>query len=145
LLSCLDESNSKAQPLFRKKGLSDPLLDVTEPAKQKRIIQAVNFLEYLREDLIPALRVGDIVVMDNLRARHTKEVEELLRSVGVVPLYLPSYSPNLNPIEKMWSKKKDTPRKFRFRSAALLSDAVPETLAAISCSDCDSWFRCAGY
>ena len=103
-----------------------------------------RFLEYLREDLVPSLREGDIVVMDNLRAHHTKGVEELLRSVGAVPLYLPPYSPDLNPIEKMWSKMKSILRKLRVRSAALLPDAVREALAAVSRSDCDGWFRCAG-
>lgn len=83
--------------------------------------------------------------MDNLRAHHTKGVEELLRSVGAVPLYLPPYSPDLNPIEKMWSKMKSILRKLRVRSAALLPDAVREALAAVSRSDCDGWFRCAGY
>ncbi len=65
-----------------------------------------RFLTYLRETLIPTLKPGDIVVMDNMRSHHIKAVGELLRQNGIVPLYLPPYSPDSNPIEMMWSKMK---------------------------------------
>ena len=62
---------------------------------------ADEFLNYLKETLIPALRPGDIVVMDNLRTHHVQTVGELLRDAGAEALYLPAYSPDLNPIEKL--------------------------------------------
>ena len=64
---------------------------------------ADKFLNYLKEDLIPTLRPGDIVVMDNLRTHHVQAVGELLRDAGTEALYLPAYSPDLNPIEKLES------------------------------------------
>ncbi len=85
------------------------------------------------------------VVMDNLRAHHCKGVEELIRSVGAIPLYLPPYSPDLNPIEKMWSKMKAILRKLRIRIMENLIPAVHQALACVLPSDCDGWFCCAGY
>ncbi len=70
-----------------------------------------RFITYLRETLIPTLKPGDIVVMDNMCSHHVKAVGELLRQNGIVPLYLPPYSPDLNPIEMMWSKMKAILRK----------------------------------
>ena len=67
---------------------------------------ADKFLNYLKEVLIPTLRPGDIVVMDNLRTHHVQAVGELLRNAGAEALYLPAYSPDLNPIERLWSKVK---------------------------------------
>jgi len=63
-----------------------------------------RFLGYIENTLLPEIHKGDYIVMDNLRAHHCKGVDELIRSVGAIPLYLPPYSPDLNPIEKMWSK-----------------------------------------
>lgn len=103
-----------------------------------------RFLDYLREILVPALRPGDLVVMDNLSAHHTKGVDDLLRSAGAIPLYLPPYSPDLNPIEKMWSKMKTILRKLRIRVPSRLPSAVHQALSAVSPSDCNGWFRCAG-
>ncbi len=60
-----------------------------------------KFLAYLKDVLIPTLHPGDIVVMDNLRTHHIQAVEELLRCAGAEVLYLPPYSPDLNPIEKL--------------------------------------------
>ena len=60
-----------------------------------------RFLDYLKNVLIPTLHKGDIVVMDNMRSHHVKGVEEVLRAAGMIPLYLPPYSPDLNPIEML--------------------------------------------
>ncbi len=104
-----------------------------------------RFLQYLRDTLLPILHKGDIVVMDNLKTHHCKEVEPLIRSVGAVPLYLPPYSPDLNPIEKMWSKMRAILRKQRVRIKSKLPSAVSDALRAVSPLDCSSWFICAGY
>lgn len=104
-----------------------------------------RFLEYLRNYLVPNLRKGDIVVMDNLGSHKVAGVAELIRSVGAVPLYLPPYSPDFNPIEKMWSKLKAFFRKWKLRSTDLLLAAVPQAFSLVSASDCHGWFSAAGY
>ena len=83
-----------------------------------------KFLTYLKDVLIPTLHPGDIVVMDNLRTHHIQAVGELLHGAGAEVLYLPPYSPDLNPIEKLWSKVKAILRKLRVRSPDALDDAI---------------------
>lgn len=104
-----------------------------------------KFLAYLKDVLVPSLRPGDIVVMDNLRTHHIQAVSELLHSVGAQVLYLPAYSPDLNPIEKLWSKVKAVLRKLRARSPGALDAAIRCALDLVSADDCAAWFRCAGY
>lgn len=104
-----------------------------------------KFLTYLREVLLPTLHIGDIVVMDNLRTHHIREVGNLLGSVGAEAMYLPPYSPDLNPIEKLWSKAKTILRSWKVRSLDKLPDSVTKVLALVSPSDCQSWFTCTGY
>ena len=104
-----------------------------------------KFLTYLKDVLIPTLRPGDIVVMDNLRTHHIQAVGELLHGAGAEVLYLPPYSPDLNPIEKLWSKVKAILRKLRVRSLDALDDAIRSALNCVSADDCAGWFRCAGY
>lgn len=106
---------------------------------------ADRFLTYLKEILIPTLCPGDIVVMDNLRTHHIQAVGELLHTAGADVLYLPPYSPDLNPIEKLWSKVKAILRKLRVRSPDQLPSAIRFALCWASAVDCAGWFRCAGY
>ena len=68
-----------------------------------------RFVQYLKETLLPTLRPGDIVVMDNMPSHHVKAVREILEAKGMKVLYLPPYSPDLNPIEKMWSNDESHP------------------------------------
>ena len=81
-------------------------------------------MTYLKETLIPTLRLGDVVVMDNLRTHHIQAVGELLYAAGADVLYLPPYSPDLNPIEKLWSKVKAILRKLRVCSPEMLPAAI---------------------
>jgi len=104
-----------------------------------------RFVSYLKNTLIPTLHPGDIVVMDNMRSHHVKAVEELLRQNGMTPLYLPPYSPDLNPIEKMWSKMKALLRKWKIRTEELLAPAVQLALSFVSPIDCSHWFAASGY
>ena len=104
-----------------------------------------RFLDYLKNVLIPTLHKGDIVVMDNMRSHHVKGVEEVLRAAGMIPLYLPPYSPDLNPIEMMWSKMKAILRKLGCNIAELLPQMVAEALALVSPEDCWGWFAADGY
>lgn len=104
-----------------------------------------RFLDYLKNVLIPTLHQGDIVVMDNMRSHHVKGVEETLRAAGAIPLYLPPYSPDLNPIEMMWSKMKAILRKWGCRIAELLPQMVVNALSCVSPNDCLGWFETDGY
>ena len=104
-----------------------------------------RFVAYLKDVLIPTLRPGDIVVMDNMRSHHVKGVEQTLRTAGLIPLYLPPYSPDLNPIEMLWSKLKAILRKWGIRLAAMLPDAVRRAFSLILPEDCLHWFAADGY
>lgn len=106
---------------------------------------AENFSVNLRNILIPTLSPDSIVVMDNMRSHHTQAVKDLLEQAGVQYLYLPPYSPDLNPIEKMWSKLKAFLRKAKVRLLEKLPDAVRAAFKTISSHDCSGWFRFCGY
>ncbi len=104
-----------------------------------------RFVAYLKDTLLPTLHPGDIVVMDNLRSHHVKEVGELLEAEGVIGLYLPPYSPDLNPIEKMWSKIKAILRSWKVRTPGALPDAIQRALDLVSVQDCQHWFAASYY
>ena len=105
---------------------------------------AQRFLEYMEKQLIPSLGKDDVVIMDNMRSHHAKIVTELLDKAGISYLYLPPYSPDLNPIEKMWSKMKSILRKRKIRIAAELPEAVKSALETVSTKDCKGWFPACG-
>ena len=88
---------------------------------------------------------GDIVVMDNLRAHKISGVAEAIVSAGACAVYLPPYSPDLNPIEKMWSKVKVFMRKWKVRMQCLMAWTIEEAISLVTPSDCEGWFRCCGY
>ncbi len=100
-----------------------------------------RFLTYLKDTLLPTLHPGDIVVMDNMRTHRMKAVGELLASHGITPVYLPPYSPDLNPIEKMWSKMKAFLRAWKVRSPDDLPQSVSRALDLVSLRDCQHWFN----
>lgn len=104
-----------------------------------------RFVAYLKKNLIPTLKAGDIVIMDNMRSHHVKAVEQTLCVAGMIPLYLPPYSPDLNPIEMLWSKLKGILRKWKIRLAPDLSEAIRRAFALLSPSDCQHWFAVDGY
>ena len=104
-----------------------------------------RFVQYLKKTLLPTLRPGDIVVMDNMRSHHVKAVREILEAKGMKVLYLPPYSPDLNPIEKMWSKMKAILRKWKIRCLEQLPDAIERVLACVSQLDCLHWFLDSDY
>ena len=83
--------------------------------------------------------------MDNMKSHHAKAVKELLDKSGIHCLYPPPYSPDLNPIEKLWSKVKAILRKLKARTADTLPDAIQTVFAHISQSDCAGWFRSCNY
>ena len=105
----------------------------------------VQFVSYLKDKLLPMLHPGDMVVMDNMRSHHVKAVAEAFRGTGVTPLYLPPYSPDLNPIEMLWSKLKAILRKWAVRRATDLPDAVRRAFMLILPDDCRHWLVADGY
>ena len=100
---------------------------------------------YVEACLVPALRPGDIVVMDNLSCHKAPEVERLIRSAGAEVRYLPAYSPDLNPIERLFSKLKAWLRSAAARTVDELIEAIGEALRAVRASDIRGWFRHSGY
>ncbi|WP_246196674.1 IS630 family transposase [Aquisphaera giovannonii] len=106
---------------------------------------AATFESYVERVLAPALRPGDIVVMDNLAAHKSPEVERLIRAAGAEPRYLPPYSPDLNPIEKMFSKLKAFPRKAAARTVDRLLEAIGDALGTVTHQDILGWAQSCGY
>jgi len=103
------------------------------------------FEAYVEQFVLPLLQPGDMLVWDNLGAHKIKRVRELVESVGASIVFLPPYSPDLNPIEMAWSKVKTILRGHAARSWEQLVDAVVAALSAITCSDIANWFRHCGY
>jgi len=99
------------------------------------------FLAYLDHVLCPQLRPGDVVVMDNLSSHKVAGVRERIEAVGAHVLYLPPYSPDLNPIEKAWSKLKQLLRSAKARTEQALDQAITEALQEISTDNAQAWFR----
>lgn len=104
-----------------------------------------RFLKYVKETLVPSLHPGDIVVMDNLSAHHTQGVREMIEAAKATLLYLPPYSPDMNPIEKLWSKVKTFLRKVGARTLERLAPAISAAYDTITKQDCLNWFKAAGY
>ena len=105
-----------------------------------------KFVDYLENMLIPTLNDGDIIVMDNMRSHHVKEVEEVISKSEkqLTLLYLPPYSPDFNPIEMMWSKIKSVLRMLKTRISDLLPDSIKTSFSKVLPSDCIGWFSAVG-
>lgn len=103
------------------------------------------FLAFLDQVLCPKLQPGQIVVMDNLSAHKAPAVREKIEATGASLLYLPAYSPDLNPIEKCWAKVKLVLRTLKARTAEALDPAISEAIAAISSQDAIGWLHHCGY
>ena len=103
------------------------------------------FLAYLDHVLCPQLRPGNLVVMDNLSSHKVKGVRERIEAAGAELLYLPPYSPDLNPIEKAWSKLKLLLRSAKARTKDVLDQAISDLLPQITPDNAQAWFRFSGY
>ncbi len=105
---------------------------------------AMVFREYVRQILAPTLQPKDIVVMDNLRAHYDAESISLIEQTGASVKFLPPYSPDFNPIEKMWSKVKTLLRGYAARTQSELSEAISAALSAVTSMDAEGWFFSCG-
>ncbi len=106
---------------------------------------ALAFEAYVEHFLAPSLEEGQVVVLDGLGAHRTEKVRELIESTGADLVFLPSYSPDLNPIEEAFSKIKQLVRKAGARTRQALLEAIGRALAAVTPEDAAGWFAHAGY
>jgi len=121
-------------------GMSDEATMAIEGATDAQVFEA-----YVEHFLVPSLEKGQVVVMDKLSTHRTQKVRELIESRGAELLFLPSYSPDLNPIEEAFSKIKSILRKVGARTKEALLEGVAEALRAITPQDVRGWFRHCGY
>ena len=103
------------------------------------------FTLFIQEVLVPALRPGRVVVMDNLAAHKVAAVREAIEAAGCRLVYLPPYSPDYSPIENIWSKVKQSLRSIAARAIPALGEAITTALAAVTPQDCYGCFAECGY
>ncbi len=108
-------------------------------------MNSVTFLAYTQPFLAPSLRLGDVVVMDNLSSHKATGVREVIEAVDATLWRLPPYSPNLNPIEKMWSKVKAWLRRVSARVFDTLDHAGVDALLTADTTECLNYFRSCGH
>jgi transposase len=108
-------------------------------------INGERFRLYVEKVLVPSLRPGDIVILDNLGSHKGSAVRRAIRSVGARLFFLPKYSPDLNPIEQLFGKLKHLLRKAGERSVDAVCNAIGQILATITPQECRNYFAQAGY
>jgi transposase len=119
--------------------------EVTAPWILAGSIDRTAFEAYVRSQLLPTLRRGDIVVMDNLSAHTGETIRQLIEARAARLEFLPPYSPDFNPIELCWSKVKVALRTAKARTLEALLEAVAKALRSISLTDIQNWFAHCGY
>ena len=118
---------------------------VTAPCVFDGPINGRSFLAYVEQALAPTLSPGDIVIMDNLSSHKVKGVREAIEAAGAKLLYLPPYSPDLDPIEQAFAKLKAWLRKVAKRTIATLWEAIGEALNLFPARECANYLRHSGY
>lgn len=108
-------------------------------------INAQAFEAYVEQFLAPALRAGDVAVMDNLSSHKAPKIREMIEAAGATSLYLPPYSPDFSSIEKMFSKLKALLRKAAERTVDGLWRAIADRIPLITPRECANYFEAAGY
>ena len=103
------------------------------------------FRAYVGQVLCPTLRAGDVVVMDNLSPHKSDHTLSLIAQRGAQVQFLPAYSPDLNPIENMWSKVKTSLRTAEARTQPDLLQAIASALASVTPQDAMNWYAHCGY
>lgn len=119
--------------------------EVTAPWIFEGPINSLAFEAYVRSQLLPSLRRGDILVMDNLSAHTGETIRQLIEAQGAHLEFLPPYSPDFNPIELCWSKVKAALRAAKARTLDALVEAIAQALRSISFTDIQNWFAHCGY
>jgi transposase len=103
------------------------------------------FEAFLQHVLIPKLRPGDIVILDNVGAHKPEQMRKLIAQAGASMIFLPAYSPDMNPIELCWSKLKAAPKDFGARTVDDLHRAIRRAMDLICADDAKGWFKHCGY
>jgi transposase len=111
----------------------------------ERTMDTPSFIAFVREVLVPVLRAGQVVVLDNLKPHRVVEVRQMIEAAGCQLLFLPRYSPELNPIEECWSKLKALLRALGARTLEALEAALAMVIEQVTASDARGWFRHCGY
>jgi transposase len=126
--------------------LSSLRLDgTTETLVFEGALNGEMFKGYVEECLAPSLKKGDVVIMDNLSSHKVEGLREIVEERGARIEYLPPYSPDLNPVENMWSKIKSQLRKTKERCKEILFEAIGAALRTITKQDAKGWFEHCGY
>jgi transposase len=121
------------------------LTGMTAPMVLDGPMNGPAFLAYVQQVLVPRLRPGDIVVMDNLPAHKPRAMREAIKREGASLRYLPPYSPDFNPIENAFAKLKALLRKAAARTIDDLCNAIRDALPAFSPDECANYFTATGY
>jgi len=108
-------------------------------------IDGESFRTYVEAVLVPTLRPGEIVIMDNLGSHKGKAVRQAIRSAGARLIFLPKYSPDLNPIEQVFAKLKHLLRKAAARTLEAVCAAIGQLLDAFTPQECANYFKNSGY
>jgi transposase len=108
-------------------------------------INGRSFRAYVEQFLVPTLRPGDVVIMDNLGSHKGRTIRRILRAAGAKLLFLPPYSPDLNPIEQVFSKLKTLLRKAAERTVTATWQRIGQLLEAFTPQECANYFRNSGY
>jgi transposase len=118
---------------------------ITAPFVVDCAMNGAIFIQYLQQCLVPTLRPGDIVIIDNLSAHKRDKVREIVEAAGAALRYLPPYSPDLNPIEQSFAKLKAHLRKAKERTIPALSDRIGQAIDCFAPTECRNYFRKSGY
>lgn len=108
-------------------------------------IDGESFRTYVEKVLVPTLREGDIVILDNLGSHKGKAVRALIRAAGAKLFFLPKYSPDLNPIEQVFAKLKHLLRKAAARTTETICAALAQSLTTFTPKECANYFKNSGY
>jgi len=107
-------------------------------------MNSATFLSYTQQCLAPSLRPGDVVIMDNLSSHKAQGVREAIEAVDAALWYLPPYSPDLNPIEMLWSKVKAWLRRVAAKTFDAISHTLANALRAVHATECQNYFNACG-
>ncbi len=118
---------------------------MTAPMVLDGAMDATAFLAYVEQVLVPTLKPGEVVVMDNLPAHKPPRVRRAIEAAGAELRYLPPYSPDLNPIEMAFSKLKALLKKAAARTVEELWSAIAAALPSLNAAECGNYLAAAGY
>ena len=119
--------------------------ELTAPCVLDGPMDGESFRAYIEQCVVPTLRQGDIVMMDNLPSHKVAGIREAIEAAGAELRYLPAYSPDLNPIEQLFAKLKALLRKAAARTIEALITAIAEALTKFNSYECANYLANSGY